>query len=253
MADTTTTSKTPSFVDMLQAGVHFGHKKSRWHPNMKPFVFGLRNNIYIINLEKTVEKMNEAATFAKELGKTGKVFLFVGTKKQANAILKEAAERAGLPFVALRWLGGTITNFDEIYKNLIKRYLELKSKLERGELAKYTKKEQLGFTEQIAKMEKKIGGISTLKKIPDALFIVDPRKETTALCEAKVMNVPVVALCDTDTNPKEITYPIPCNDDGISSLKMMVNFVTDAYLEGKAEREATTENPNTKVPMSNPA
>lgn len=233
----------PSFVEMLQAGLHFGHKKSRWHPNMKPFVFGVRNNIYIINLERTVEKMREASDFVKKLGKEGKVLLFVGTKKQVQPILADEAKRAGCPIVADRWLGGTITNFDELYKNLIKKFLDLRDKQERGELAKYTKKEQLGFSELIAKMQKKIGGISSLTRIPDALFIVDPRKETTALHEAKTKNVPIVGICDTDTNPADIDYPIPANDDGMSALRLMVKFITDSYLEGKAERESAVEQP----------
>lgn len=227
----------PSLVDMLQAGVHFGHKRSRWHPNMKPFVFGLRNNIYIINLEETVRLMGRAGDYVRDLGRHGKTLMWVGTKKQAAGLMKEAAIRAGSPYVTERWLGGTLTNFDQIYSNLLKKYLDLKGQQERGELGKYTKKEQLGFSQHLIKTEKKAGGIAHIKKAPDAIFMIDPRRETTALREAQQMNVPIVALCDTDTNPKEITFPIPCNDDGVKSIALMVNYIADCYAEGRAEYE----------------
>lgn len=227
----------PSLVTMLEAGVHFGHKRSRWHPNMKPFVFGLRNNIYIINLEDTVRLLERAGAYVKDLGRQGKTMMWVGTKKQAASLIKEAALRTNAPYVTERWLGGTLTNFDQINANLLKKYLDLKGQQERGELSKYTKKEQLGFAEQIVKTEKKVGGIAMIKKAPDAIFIVDPRRETTTLREAEQMNVPVVALCDTDTNPKEITFPIPCNDDGVKSIALMVNYIADCYAEGRAEYE----------------
>ena len=230
-------SSTPELLELLKAGVHFGHKTSRWHPKMAPFIFGERGGVHIINLEETQVQLARALEFVKGLGREGKKLLFVGTKKQAAALIKKYAEEAGAPFVDNRWLGGTITNWGELYK-LIRSYLDLKGRQERGELGKYTKKEQLEFAKDISKKTQLIGGISSLTRIPDALFIVDAKHEDTALREASQKKIPIVALCDTNVNPDKIQYPIPGNDDAVKSIDLIVQLVARAYKEGVEEGKA---------------
>ena len=227
----------PELLELLKAGVHFGHKTSRWHPKMAPFIFGERGGVHIINLEKTAQELARALEFVQTLGREGKKILFVGTKKQASALIKKYAQDAGVPYVENRWLGGTITNWSELYK-LIRHYLDLKGQHERGELAKYTKKEQLEFSKEIDRMGRLIGGISSLTKIPDALFIVDIKHEDTAVREANQKKIPIVALCDTNANPDVLQYPIPGNDDAIKSVELIVKLVAQAYKEGMEEGKA---------------
>lgn len=224
----------PELLELLQAGVHFGHKTSRWHPKMAPFIFGERGGVHIVDLEKTQAQIAHALDFVRQLGAEGKIVLFVGTKKQASALIKKYALEAGAPYVENRWLGGTITNWVEIYRT-IKKYLDLKDKQAKGELNKYTKKEQLEFSKEIERMLQLVGGISTLTKIPDALFIVDIKHEDTAVREANQKNVPIVALCDTNVNPETTQYPIAGNDDAIKSVEMVVKLVSQAYQAGKEE------------------
>ncbi len=221
---------------MLQAGVHFGHKASKWHPKMKPYIFGERSGIHIINLEETAKKLKEALDFVKKTTAAGGVVLFVGSKDQAAQIVKRHAIDCGMPYVVTRWLGGTFTNFKTI-KSVIDRFIDLKTKTVTGALAKYTKKEQLNFQKEIVKLEELVGGIETLKKLPEAIFVIDVKAEKTAVAEARKRKVPVVALCDTNINPDDVDYPIPSNDDAVKAIEMMVGLVAAAVKEGKTEYE----------------
>ena len=224
-------------MDMLKAGVHFGHKKSKKHPKMDEFVFAIRNNISIIDLGKTKAKLAEAADFAKKVGEKGGVVLFVGTKRQAEKIVEEAAKRCEMPYVSQRWLGGTFTNFDKIL--IGKKRLELLTEQkESGELEKrYTKKERQEIGREIKRLEIKFGGIRKINRIPDAIFIVDIQEEETAMTEAIAKNVPIIAITDTNTNPSRITYPIPANDDAIRSIELITNIIADAIIEGAKNKK----------------
>lgn len=226
----------PSLLEMLQAGVHFGHQESRWHPKMKPYIFGARNGIHIVDLEKTQVKLQEALDFIRDtVGRGGNV-LFLGTKRQAQPIVSKYAQECGTPYVTGRWLGGTLTNFHEVL-NLVKHYKDLKTKQASGELAKYTKKEQSGFAKEIADLDSKVGGIQNLERAPDALFVIDIKKEKTAIDEALSKKIPVVALMDTNCNPDRVTHPIPSNDDAVKSIELMTRLAAEAVKEGKALRE----------------
>ena len=238
----------PDMVDMLKSGVHFGHKKSRRHPKMEPYIHTIRNEIHIIDLEKTVEKLQSALDFIKDVTKRGGVILFVGTKKQAQKAVEEAAQNCGMPYVHNRWIGGTLTNFTVISK-LIKKFKTMKSKLESGEIAtKYTKKEQLDFTREIDELRSNLGGIQDLIKMPDAMIIVDLICEGTALREARKKSVPIIALCDTNVNPELVDYPVPCNDDAIKSIEMMMKLFSQAISEARAERAVEKEKEIGAVP-----
>lgn len=225
-------SKTPSVEEMLKAGVHFGHRTSRWHPKMQPYIFGVRSGIHVIDVEKTQVKLEEAMQFVTDLVARGGNIVFVGTKKQITDVVAKSAQACGMPYVNNRWLGGTFTNFPEIQK-LIKNYLDLMDKREKGELKKYTKFEQVQFDKKIEDLEDKIGGISSLKKLPEAVFVFDVRNEKTAIDEAKYTGVKVVAICDTNVNPHDIDHVIPANDDSIASLELMSRMVAEAVNEGK--------------------
>lgn len=230
-----TKQKNDLMTSMLKAGVHFGHQKSKWHPKMAPYIFGVRNNIHIIDLEKTIAKLEEALVFVKDVvGKEG-IVLFVGTKKQAAKIVEDVAKKTEMPYVSNRWIGGTFTNFKEISKR-VNHLLDLEKKQDSGELKKYTKKEQLGFTKEIEKLNKLFGGIKKMKKLPNAIFVIDAKEEKSAVKEAKESKVPVIALCDTNYNPSEIDYPIPANDDAVSSIAIMAETVADAIKEGQKNK-----------------
>jgi small subunit ribosomal protein S2 len=237
--------ETPSLTELLKAGVHFGHKTSRRHPRMAPYIFTEKAGVHIINLEITQQKLQEALDFVKNLGREGKILLFVGTKKQVRPIIRKYAEECGAPYVAEKWLGGTFSNFSEIHK-IIRKYLDLKDKQMRGELAKYTKKEQLKFAQEIEKMEKKIGGITTLNHLPDAVFIVDLKHEKTAVKEASRKKIPIVGVCDTNVDPTPVDYPIPANDDAIKSVELIVRLIAEAYQQGKQEREGSLKEESEK-------
>jgi small subunit ribosomal protein S2 len=230
-------AKIPSLVDMLQAGAHFGHQTSKWHPKMKKFIFGSRQGIHIINLEETQKALERAMAFAKQTTSRGGIVLFVGTKKQAADIVRSAALEAGMPFVDKRWLGGTLTNF-AVITQVLRKFKDLKRKQEKGELGKYTKFEQLKFNEQLDQLEEKVGGIKELNRIPEAVFILDIRKDKTALEEAKRRGVKVIALCDSNVNPTEVDYPIPSNDDAVKTIDMMAKLMAQACKEGREEWEA---------------
>lgn len=226
--------KVPSLMEMLKAGVHFGHQRSRWHPQMKPFIFGVRNSVHIIDLDKTAEELQKALDYVKTLASQGKVILFVGTKKQAREAVKAAAQAAGMPYIVERWIGGLLTNFGE-FKKRMKKYKSLKEMVATGEIEKYTKKEQGDIKKEIEHMDKYLLGLESLEKMPDALYLADVRVEKTALAETQRMHVPTVAVCDSNVNPTKVTYPIPANDDAVQAITMMANLVSEAVKEGKAD------------------
>ena len=227
-------SKIPSLQDLLEAGVHFGHKVSRGNPRMSPFIYGAREGVHIIDLTLSEKYLKEACQFATELGKTGQTLLFVGTKKQAHDLTEEAAKKVGAPYLSERWVGGFLTNFDEISKN-IKRLNELKEAKEKGTLKKYTKKEQLLLDRRAADLEKVLGGVANLTKVPEAIFVLDANKDSGAVKEANRIGVKVIAVTDTNSDPTLVDYPIPANDDAIKSIKIMLETIADAYAEGQAE------------------
>ncbi len=226
--------KIPSPLEMLKAGVHFGHQSSRWHPKMKPYIFGIRGGVHIIDVEKTAEKLEVAKKFVAQVVAKGGTVLFVGTKRQAQAVTAKYAKEANMPFVDVRWLGGTLTNFGQLQR-LIRHYLDLKDKREKGELRKYTKLEQLQFDREIAELDEKIGGLSTMNRLPDIIFILDARHEKTVVKEAITMKVPIVGLIDSNVNPTGIAYVIPGNDDAIGSLELIASQIADAVKEGKSK------------------
>lgn len=229
-------AKTPSLEELLKAGAHFGHQTSKWHPKMKKYLFGERNGIHIINLEKTQTLMEEAAAFIKKTAARGGVVLFVGTKKQASSLVEKAAKEAGMPYVHNRWLGGTLTNFASI-ANTVRRFKDLKRRQEKGELGKYTKFEQLKMSEEIKAMDESIGGIQDMNRIPDAIVIFDIRKDKTALTEAVKRGVKVVAVCDSNVNPGNVDYMVPANDDALHAIKVIAQYLGDAAKEGHDEWE----------------
>lgn len=240
----------PSMMEMLKAGMHFGHQKSRWHPKMQQYIFGVRNGVHILNLERTVEDLQKALEYTTNLAANGKTILFVGTKRQAQAIVKAAAEDCGMPYLTERWIGGLLTNFDET-KHRLKKYKTLKMQIESGEIEKYTKKEQIDLKKSVEKMDRYLSGLTTVDKMPDALFIVDMRVSKTAVAEAERTNVPIIAICDTNVNPEQAAVVIPANDDAVNSIKIVTNLMAEAVKEGKAQWEknrATMEKEMKKTP-----
>jgi len=224
--------KLPKIEDMLKAGMHFGHRTNRWHPKMKQFIFTAKNGIYILDLKKSQEKLQEAIEFIVKLIAEGKTILFVGTKSQVSEPLKKMTEAVGQPYVVGKWLGGFLTNF-VVVKKSIKKYLDLIEKRDGGKLEKYTKKERLNFTREITKLEARVGGLSALTKLPDALFVWDTKEEETAVKEARQKNIPIIAICDTNVNPEEVNYPIPANDDSTKTIALILETVKQAILEAK--------------------
>ncbi len=223
---------------LLQAGAHFGHNRSRWNPKMKKFIFGERSKIYIIDLEKTVEFLNKAKEFAKGIASKGESILFVGTKKQAQDVIFEAAQRSGMFFVKNRWLGGTLTNFKTI-RNSIRRLKEIETMRQDGTFDAITKKEKVILTKEMEKLTKNLQGLVEMKKMPGALFIVDARKEAIAVKEARKLSIPIIAIVDTNADPDIIDYPIPANDDAMRSIKLIIDLITDSILEGKQQFDQT--------------
>lgn len=225
-------SKIPTLEEMLKAGVHFGHQKSKWHPKMKPYIFTEKNGVHIINLEETERLLEKALTFVNETISRGGTVLFLGTKKQARTIVKDAAISCGAPYIVSRWLGGTMTNSNSVL-GLVRKYRKLKEENATGGLEKYTKKERLQIQREITKLDEVVGGIEKLDRIPDAIFVVDIKAEKTAVAEANRKGVPVIAFADTNVNPDRIDYPIPANDDATNSIRVIVNAVADAIKEAK--------------------
>ncbi len=237
-----------SMKQLLEAGVHFGHQTRRWNPKMAPYIFTERNGIYIIDLQKTVKKLDEAYAFVRDVAANGGEVLFVGTKKQAADSIKEEAERCGMHYVNARWLGGMMTNFKTIQKR-IDRLAQLRKMEEDGTFELLPKKEVVKLKLEIEKLEKFIGGIKHMKNLPAALFIVDPKKEKIAVSEARKLNIPIVAIVDTNCDPDEVDYVIPGNDDAIRAVKLIAGAMANAVMEGRqgqsdapaAEEEAPVE------------
>ncbi|MGL5269767.1 MAG: 30S ribosomal protein S2 [Selenomonadaceae bacterium] len=233
-----------SMKQLLEAGVHFGHQTRRWNPKMAPYIFTERNGIYIIDLQKTVKKVDEAYNFLRSVAEAGETVLFVGTKKQAQEAVKEEAIKADMYYVNERWLGGMMTNFQTIQKR-VKRLKELEAMEEDGTFEVLTKKEVLALRHEMEKLQKFLGGIKKMNKLPGALFIVDPRKERIAVAEAKKLGIPIVAIVDTNCDPDEIDYVIPGNDDAIRAVKLLTARMADAVIEGRqgqdGEEEAVAE------------
>ncbi len=221
--------------EMAEAGLHLGHKTSKVHPNMKPFIYGMRNYIHIIDLEKTKEKLDEALNFINKIISDGEKVLFVGTKVQLKSIVKEAAKECDLPHITERWLGGTFTNFSTIKKR-IDYFKELREKRKKGELEKYTKKERAEFDKEIADLETKFGGLVDLEGLPAAIFIADTANNISAVKEAKKKGVKVIAITDTNTDPTLVDYPIPANDDAISSVKYILEKVKETVVKSKPKQ-----------------
>jgi small subunit ribosomal protein S2 len=221
-----------SMKQLLEAGVHFGHQTRRWNPKMAEYIFAERNGIYIIDLQKTAKKIEEAYAFIRDIAADGGEVLFVGTKKQAQESIKEEAERVGMYYVNARWLGGMLTNFGTIKKR-IERLKQLKKMEEEGVFELLPKKEVLKLKLEMEKLEKYLGGIKEMKKLPGALFVVDPKKERIAIAEAHKLGIPVVAIVDTNCDPEEVDYVIPGNDDAIRAVKLIVECIANAVLEAK--------------------
>ncbi|MBM7655124.1 MULTISPECIES: 30S ribosomal protein S2 [Bacillaceae] len=229
-----------SMKQLLEAGVHFGHQTRRWNPKMKKYIFTERNGIYIIDLQKTVKKVEEAYNWVKDLAGNGGTILFVGTKKQAQDSVKEEAARSGMYYVNQRWLGGTLTNFETIQKR-IGRLKDIERMSEDGTFEVLPKKEVVQLKKEQERLEKFLGGIKDMKQLPDALFIIDPRKERIAVAEAKKLNIPIVGIVDTNCDPDEIDVVIPANDDAIRAVKLLTGKMADAILEAKQGEEVAQE------------
>ena len=217
---------------LLEAGVHFGHQTRRWDPKMAPYIFTQRNGIYIIDLQKTIKMLDDAYNYVKAVAQDGGVFLFVGTKKQAQDAVKEEATRAGQYYVNQRWLGGTLTNWTTI-QSRVKRLKELKQMSEDGTFDVLPKKEVALLTKEMEKLERNLGGIKDMEEIPGVIFLVDPKKEHIAVLEAKKLGIPVIGLVDTNCNPEEVDYAIPGNDDAIRAVKLITDVMANAIIEGR--------------------
>ena len=233
-----------SMKQLLEAGVHFGHQTRRWNPKMATYIYTERNGIYIIDLQKTVKKLEEAYNFVREISANGGNVLFVGTKKQAQDAIKEEAARCGGYYVNARWLGGMMTNFRTM-RTRIDRLAQLRKMEEDGTFAMLPKKEVIGLQAEIEKLEKYLGGVKEMKKLPAALFIVDPRKERNAIAEAKKLNIPIVAIVDTNCDPDEIDYVIPGNDDAIRAIRLIAATMANAAIEGRQGEDAVAETTET--------
>ncbi|MDR1516369.1 MAG: 30S ribosomal protein S2 [Synergistaceae bacterium] len=228
---------------LLECGVHFGHQTRRWNPKMKPYIFTERNGIYIIDLQKTVKGLERAYDFVREVAKNGGSVLFVGTKRQAQDPIRDEAVRSGQFFINQRWLGGLLTNFTTIRKR-VNRMVELQSMDADGTINKYPKKEIIKLRKERDKLEKSLSGIKDMKEAPDALFVIDPRRETIAVMEARKLGIPVIAIVDTNCDPELIDYPIPGNDDAIRAIELIVNLMSSAFIEGRQGVDGVEERPD---------
>ena len=222
---------------LLEAGVHFGHQTRRWDPKMAEYIFQARNGIHIIDLQKTSKKLDEAYDFMRAQAEEGKTFLFVGTKKQAQECMKEAAEKSGMYYVNQRWLGGMLTNFGTI-KTRIQRLKDLETMQEDGTFDVLPKKEVILLKKEMEKLEKNLGGIKNMEEMPGVIFLIDPKKERIAILEAKKLNIPVVGVVDTNCNPEDLDYPIPGNDDAIRAVKLITDVMANAVIEGRQGEDA---------------
>lgn len=225
-----------SMIELLEAGVHFGHQTQRWNPKMKPYIYGARNGIYVIDLRKTTDMLDEAYAVVREFAARNKNILFVGTKKQAAEVVAEEANRSGAYYINRRWLGGMLTNFETI-RSRVNKLRELEDFIASGHIEKLPKKEVAQLQRQLAKLSKTLGGIKEMRGLPDLIFIVDQKKELIAIREANKLNIPVICLADTNADPDNVDYLIPGNDDAIRSIKLVTSKLADAILEGKQLRE----------------
>jgi small subunit ribosomal protein S2 len=231
---------TVNIKELLEAGAHFGHQTSRWHPRMKKYIFTKRNGIHIIDLEQTAVMLDQACDFVKQTVAEGGKILFVGTKKQAQSIVEEEAKRCGMYYISQRWIGGVLTNFTTI-QGRIDHLVRLEDQQARGDFARLPKKEAMKLVEEIERLNKNMGGFKEMTSLPDAIFIIDPSKEDIALAEAHRVGITVVAIVDTNCNPDEIDYPIPANDDAIRAIKLITSKIADAVVEGRAGEMAAAE------------
>lgn len=235
-----------SMIELLEAGVHFGHQTRRWNPKMKKYIYGERNGIYIIDLQKTSQMLDKAYDLVREYASRGKNVVFVGTKKQASEVVEQEAKRAGAYFINRRWLGGMLTNFDTI-RTRVNKLRELEDLINNGHLERLPKKEVSVLMKEYDKLNKTLGGIKEMRGLPDVLFIVDQKKELIAVQEANKIGIPIVAIVDTNCDPEGIDYVIPGNDDAIRAIKLLVGKMADAVLEGKARRESMKEQAPEKI------
>ena len=229
-----------SMKQLLEAGVHFGHQTRRWNPKMGEYIYMERNGIYIIDLQKTVKKLEEAYSFVRSVAENGQSVLFVGTKKQAQDAVKEEAERVGMFYVNARWLGGMLTNFKTM-RTRVERLAQLKKMQEDGTFDMLPKKEVIKLLHEMEKLEKYLGGVKEMKKLPGALFVVDPRKEHNAIAEARKLHIPIVAIVDTNCDPDEVDYVIPGNDDAIRAIRLISAAMANAVVEGRQGEDAEAE------------
>jgi small subunit ribosomal protein S2 len=239
--------------ELLEAGVHFGHQTKRWNPKMAKYIFGERNGIYIIDLQKTLKKFRDAYVFTRNLAADGGTVMFVGTKKQAQETIADEATRCGMYHVSQRWLGGTLTNFATIRKSInhLKRLDEMR---ETGEFERLTKKEALGLDRERAKLEKALAGIKQMDRLPSAVYIIDPRKERIAVAEAQKLTIPIIAIVDTNCDPTGIDYPIPGNDDAIRAIRLITSRIADAVIDGRGVvAKVSAEEPAPAVPAESEA
>ena len=227
---------TASMIELLEAGVHFGHQTQRWNPKMKPYIYGARNGIYVIDLRKTTDLLDEAYNLVRDFAAKGKTVLFVGTKKQAAEVVAEEAKRSGAYYINRRWLGGMLTNFETI-RGRVNKLKEMEEFINNGYIDKLPKKEVAQINRQLAKLSKTLGGIKDMRGLPELIFVVDQAKEEIAIKEANKLGIPVICLADTNANPDGINYIIPGNDDAIRSIKLITSKLADAVLEGKQLRE----------------
>jgi small subunit ribosomal protein S2 len=224
---------------LLESGVHFGHQTRRWNPKMRPFIFTERNGIHILDLQQTVRRLDEATDWVRNLVAGGGTILFVGTKKQAQEAIAEEAEKAGMPYVNERWLGGTLTNFSTI-QTRVRHIDELEGRKEAGDLERLPKKEAIKLEDKLARLNRVLGGIRTMKRLPDAMFVVDPDREHIAVSEANRMEIPVVAMVDTNCDPNLIAWPVPANDDAIRAIRLITGRIAEAAAEGRAMAQAAS-------------
>jgi len=235
--------------ELLEAGVHFGHQTKRWNPKMAPFIFGQRNGIYIIDLEKTVGKIEEACDFVREVASQGEGILFAGTKKQAKEAILSESQRSAMFSVTERWLGGLLTNFTTI-RSSVKRMKDLEQMKEDGSFDALTKKERATLDKEWEKLQKNLSGVASMNKLPGAVIIVDPKKEDTAVREAKKLGIPIVALIDTNSDPDNIDYPIPGNDDAIRAIKLVLSILCDSILEGRKKLDTGAKSSKEEKPKA---
>ncbi len=241
-----------SLKELLEAGCHFGHQVPRWNPRASSFIYTQRDGIHIIDLAKTKQGLEQAADFVKTLASQGGKIIFVGTKRQARSIIEEEGRRCGAFFLVTRWLGGLLTNWEQIKKNLAK-LRKMREEKEKNLWEKFTKKEQLEKARELAKLEQLYGGIADLEEFPQALFLIDLRKEDSAVREALKTEVKIVGIVDTNANPDDIDYPIPANDDAVGSIKLITSYIADAYLEGRQEYEKKEKSASVEVSQEEPA